>query len=780
MTERLLYSIIIILAGVSCTKITDETNSSYRPKVYRSVLDLQPRIAAISFGNGYFAAFDTEHCHFTQIWKGGIHWEGAPHTGVKNIQPTSWGEIFYKKDFSLIEIQPEGDRNIRFRGYVLMNNGVRIRYRIEISDHEYLDVEENVELDFDSKLPVLQRTVFVRPENTDRHVLMEDPLTGKMVSIDNKKVFRHPLSTQVESIPFSDPGDQPSIGKLWFDKSGCGTCHEPDRREIGPSLMDIANRYDATQSNIDTLTKKVKYGGSGNWGDVPMIAHPAYTEEEIALMVEYILSLSENSDEQDENGTEGEDEEDYPSALKAPVAPEQPAWPEIPGFGMSLVDIHPSFDLSVIRRSDFQPKVGAMDFLPDGSLLIATWDSLGAIYKLNGVESGDTSRITIKQIAEGLDEPLGMKVVDGQVYVVQKQELTQLIDHNGDELIDEYRNVSNRWEVSADFHEFAFGLEHREDHFYLTLSLAMRLMEQERQKAERGTVLRIDPNDGSYDALCHGLRTPNGISFVGEDHLLVTDNQGQWLPANKLINIQKGKFYGNRDVLKDAGIDIEEAPPAVWIPQDEIGNSPSEPLEMIHGPYAGQVLFGDVTHGGIKRAYLEEVNGQLQGCVFRFSQGLEAGINRLTYGPDNALYAGGVGMSGSWAWKNKTYGLQRLVYNGHNTFEILKVGIIPGGLSVTFTKPLAADFGEKPDDYQIKQWWYLPTSDYGGPKMDPETLKVERAMISEDRSAIRLYLAGIKPKHVLHLRLHQDRFKSTDGERLWTGETWYTANEIPQ
>ena len=58
---------------------------------------------------------------------------------------------------------------------------------------------------------------------------------------------------------------------------------------------------------------------------------------------------------------------------------------------------------------------------------------------------------------------------------------------------------------------------------------------------------------------------------------------------------------------------------------------------MEDGPYKGQMLHGDVTHGGIKRDFLEMVNGEYQGAVFRFTQGLAAGVNRLRWGPDGAF-----------------------------------------------------------------------------------------------------------------------------------------------
>ena len=78
-----------------------------------------------------------------------------------------------------------------------------------------------------------------------------------------------------------------------------------------------------------------------------------------------------------------------------------------------------------------------MDFLSDGRLVVSTWDAEGGIYILDHVDSGDASKIGVKKIAQGLAEPLGVKVVEDTIYVLQKQELTKLIDHDGDEIIDE-------------------------------------------------------------------------------------------------------------------------------------------------------------------------------------------------------------------------------------------------------------------------------------------------------------------------------------------------------
>ena len=118
---------------------------------------------------------------------------------------------------------------------------------------------------------------------------------------------------------------------------------------------------------------------------------------------------------------------------------------QVPGDKLPLNSVHPSFTLSQARPDDFQPKVGGMDFLADGRLVVSNWDPAGGIYLLDNLNAEDPNDIRVRQIAAGLAEPLGIKVVDNEIYVLQKQELTKLIDHNGDDIIDEYQTVSKDW-----------------------------------------------------------------------------------------------------------------------------------------------------------------------------------------------------------------------------------------------------------------------------------------------------------------------------------------------
>jgi cytochrome c len=455
---------------------------------------------------------------------------------------------------------------------------------------------------------------------------------------------------------------------------------------------------------------------------------------------------------------------------------------KIPGDQYSLQDVHPSFDLYQARPNSFKPKVGGMDFKSDGRLVVSTWDAAGSVYIIDNVQTGDTTKMKAKRIAFGLAEPLGVKVVNDTIYVMQKHEMTRLIDTNGDDIIDEYQTLCDDWKVSSNFHEFGFGLAYKDGYFYATLATAINPggASTQPQIPDRGKVIKVNKNTGELTFVASGLRTPNGIGIGYKGDLFVADNQGDWLPSSKIVHIRDGAWFGSRSVDPIGTKDKKEDLPVVWLPQDEIGNSPSTPLALDLGPYKGQMIHGEVTHGGIKRVFVEEINGQLQGCVFRFIQGLEAGVNRIAWGPDGALYVGGIGNPGNWGQAGKLhYGLQRLVFNNKSTFEMLAVRAKSNGIEIEFTEPLQEGDGWNTGDYEVKQWYYKPTIEYGGPKLDEKKLTVKSATVSDDHKKVFLEFDGQKDNHMIYIRLKK-HFISEVNHSLWSTEAWYTMNFVPK
>ncbi len=452
-----------------------------------------------------------------------------------------------------------------------------------------------------------------------------------------------------------------------------------------------------------------------------------------------------------------------------------------PGDGSPLEDVHPAFDLMTVRPDDFKPRVGGMDWLPDRRLIICCWEPRGGVYVLDGVHGDDPSKITVKRIAEGLAEPLGLRVVDGRIFVLQKQELTELIDHDEDEVIDEYRCVAAGWGVTANFHEFAFGLAYKDEHFYAALATAINPggASTQPQNPDRGKVVKI-AMDGSYELIAHGLRTPNGVGIGIDGEIFVTDNQGDWLPVSKLVHVKPGAFYGGRSVDFEGTKDLVEQPPVVWLPQGEIGNSPGEPGTFDVGRFSRQMLHCDVTHGGLKRVFVEKIGGEYQGCVFRFTQGLEAGINRFLWGPDATIFVGGIGSAGNWGQTGKLkHGLQRLKYRNPTIepFEMLAVRARKDGLSIEFTYPPADVCARVPDDYLIQQWRYVPTKAYGGPKVGVETLPVESVYRDNGGRTFDLRIPGLKAGHVAYVRLART-IRDREARAPVSTEAWYTLNRL--
>ncbi|GAA5206371.1 hypothetical protein GCM10023323_17550 [Streptomyces thinghirensis] len=473
--------------------------------------------------------------------------------------------------------------------------------------------------------------------------------------------------------------------------------------------------------------------------------------------------------------------------VTAPGRKECEGGTDSPGDGLPLTGVHPNYTLTNLRPDGFEPQVSAMDWLPDGRLAVATWggsnNTAGEVYLLSNV-TGATGpdKVTAKKVASGLKEPMGIKHVDGKLYVSQKHELTELNDTDGDEVTDQYRRVAT-WPFGGNFHEFAFGLLYQDGFFYLNLSVSINYggATTDPQPAEnRGTTIKVNKDTGEVSYVAGGLRTPNGIGWGPEGDLFVTDNQGGWLPSSKLVHVKQDRFF-NHYTNPDGPFDSQPVTkPVLWLPQNEIANSPSTPLQLKDGPFAGQMLFGDVTYGGIQRGYLEKVGGEYQGAVFRLTQGLEAGVTRISVGPDGALYAGGLGAGGNWGQEGKlTHGLQKLTPNGTDAFDIRAMRAVPGGFELEYTQPLSTDTAnELANRYRIKQWRYVPTADYGGPKVDEETLTAQSATLSADRKTVTLAVPGLKADRVVHVRSPRP-FSSADGEALWSTEAWYTLNKLP-
>jgi cytochrome c len=933
-------------------------NTSVTSNAFRSTLDGKARILTLKLDNDINVAYDTDSATLYKIWQGNLTLEGAVFNGRHGPQPSSEGVSYMQNT----QEQWVNDNNIgvEYKAYQYYPDTNQSVLFYQASNGEWqAEVQEKISAERDKEELVITRSFEVSglPAGISLGLKNTDIDTNSVISGDaslsearsmllnngsSTLVTRHSEVIQMLSL---NKVEEVPAGLALIQNSDCVACHNKDKKTVGPAYIDIATRYANTPNAVQMLSQKVIDGGSGNWGQVAMNAHPDLMLQDANEMIKYILSLAANDSanssqsagadlfagekavplsvsqspilhDADKAGAyvylsrlpRGEeptlegilasvpeygghaekihlpnssaygafaemislkiktnlvltealnttlrlvsDDGSYlylngdqlidnwgfhgdvavdaqidlpagtypieiiymqglggaslslqwfnpstnafevipPSMLKVTeddvmdvVKKDPSAKRNIPGDKSEVSGVHPAFNLHQARPDDFEPMVGGIAFMPNGDMVVSTWDSEGSVYIISNY-SASPDNISVKRIAKGLAEPLGIQVVDGNIYVLQKQELTKLVDTNNDGLIDRYEALAKDWTVSDNFHEFAFGLEYAEGYFYAALATAINPggASTQPQAPDRGKVLKINKDTGDVEFIAHGLRTPNGIGFGIDGGLFIADNQGDWLPSSKIVEVTPNAFYGSRSVDFEGTAGLQETLPVVWLPQDEIGNSPSQPAPLNIGPYQNQMIHGEVTHGGLKRVFAERIDGRLQGAVFRFSQGFEAGVNRIAWSDETNLIVGGVGNPGNWAHSGKEwYGLQRMEYNGNSVFEMLSVSARSDGFEITFTEAIANGQNISSEDFEILQWYYKPSAEYGGPKLDLRPLEVKAFSLSDDRTKAQFKLPGIKPNHVVYFRIKQPFVSENDNE-LWTSEAWYTLNAIPK
>jgi hypothetical protein len=462
-------------------------------------------------------------------------------------------------------------------------------------------------------------------------------------------------------------------------------------------------------------------------------------------------------------------------------------------------------------------EVGGLAFRPDGKLLACT--RRGEVWLIDNPTSDSLSEVKLTKFASGLHEALGLYVQDNNtVFAVQRPELTKLVAKSADGAASEYITVCDKWGVSGDYHEFAFGPARDKDgNFFVTLNVGFGGGHQAKA-AWRGWCVKVSP-DGKMEPWAYGLRSPNGINFAPDGELFYADNQGEWVATNKLHHLKKGQFYGHQAGLRwvkdspfadkpdkvasgmwyDGTVPSQSKwedlskfvpwvapkpvypdldPPCIWFPYGRMGQSVSEPVWDTtagkFGPFAGQCFVGDQTKSIVMRVALEKVNGVYQGACFPFRSGLQCGVNRLAFAPDGSLMVGQTNR-GWGSLGGKPYGLQRIAFDGKDPFEIHHIAITRDGFDLVFTKPInPKSVVEKP--VSVSSFTYVYYGNYGCPETDTRYESVGNPRLSNDGKTLSVSVGGRKKGRIYEIRL--DGLASTDGEKVLHPEAYYTVNEL--
>lgn len=445
-------------------------------------------------------------------------------------------------------------------------------------------------------------------------------------------------------------------------------------------------------------------------------------------------------------------------------------------------------------------EVSGLALLPDGSMAIAI--RKGEIWIAN--QTINPASTQYRQFASGLHEPLGLAYRDGALYTVQRSELTRIRDRDQDGIADEYWTIAKGWGVTGNYHEYAYGPEFDlEGNAWITLNIGIGKGPVPDDKAWRGWSIRVAP-DGSWQPVSGGFRSPSGMGMHPDGVIFATDQQGNWFPTCPLLHVQSGVFHGHADALEhckrpEATFDIktplpknitvveaaQQIPayqlPPVWFPYRTMGMSATDVLwdttQGKFGPFEGQAFVGEFTMSMILRVYLEKVEGVYQGACFRFVDGLQCGALRLAWDAQGNLIIGETNRGWN-SLGHRSYGMERLSWEGTTPFEIHRINAQSHGFKITFTKPLAANRAITHSSVHIRSYTYHYHSSYGSEEIDQKILTPKSIQVSENRRELTLEMDGLREGYVHELTF--EGLRSSDHEPLNHLVSCYTLNRIPR
>ena len=372
-------------------------------------------------------------------------------------------------------------------------------------------------------------------------------------------------------------------------------------------------------------------------------------------------------------------------------------------------------------------RLGGFDFFPGNPdrAAVCTW--MGDVWLVDGV-AGDLSELKWRRICSGLFQPLGLKIVDGKIYVTCRDQIAKLHDLNGDEEIDYIENFNNDHQVTEHFHEFAMGLQTDDNgNFYYAKSARHAL---KAVVPHHGTLLRVSPDGSTTEIVATGFRAANGVCLNPDGTWIVTDQEGHWNPKNRINYVKEGGFYGNmygyHDVTNDSDSAMEK--PLCWI-TNAFDRSPAEllwvPEDAKWGSLNGVLLNLSYGYGMIYTVPHEVIDGQAQGGMCRLPiANLPTGIHRGRFHPGNGqLY--GVGMF-AWAGSQRgDGGFFRIRSTGEPSYLPTGLEAREGRIRITFSDELPTDVA-----CEIKTWDLKRTRNYGSKHYNEKRLEVSNVAVS--------------------------------------------------
>ena len=388
---------------------------------------------------------------------------------------------------------------------------------------------------------------------------------------------------------------------------------------------------------------------------------------------------------------------------------------------------------------------GDHDFAANGTAYITTMQ--GDVWRVVGLD--DTlDHVRWTRFATGLHQPLGLKVVDGMVHVLGRDQITRLRDLDGDGEADFHECVSNAYLTSPAGHDFVCGLERDAEGNFLAAS------------GPQG-IIKIKPDGKTVEVLATGFRNPDGLGLASDGAITVPASEGEWTPASMISEIRPSGHYGYGGPKGGTPPDL----PLVYLPRG-LDNSSGAQVEIPDdrwGPLKGLMVhtsFGSGTHFLLLR---DRVDGQPQGAVVPLPGDFRSGIHRAKFNPkDGQLYLSG--MSGWGTYTPDDGCFQRVRYTGDPVQMPIAVHAHENGVTVKFTRSVDRSISEAARAQFAQCWNYRYGSAYGSPEMSPshpgtpghDVLAIRSVHVLDDGKTLFLEMPDLQPVNQLYLRLRVD------------------------
>jgi hypothetical protein len=418
-----------------------------------------------------------------------------------------------------------------------------------------------------------------------------------------------------------------------------------------------------------------------------------------------------------------------------------------------------------------------LDFLPGSAqAVVCTWD--GDVWRVDGLAAG-SSTLAWRRIASGLFQPLGIKVRGAEIFVLCRDQLVRLCDLNGDGETDFYECFNSDHQVTEHFHEFAMGLQaDAAGNFYYAKSARHA---RTALVPQHGTLLRIDADGAATAILAHGFRAANGVCLNPDGSFFVTDQEGHWMPMNRINHITPGnRFFGNMwgyGAPADAA-DSAMAPPLCWVDK-AFDRSPAE-LLWTEGPlwsrFPGTLLNLSYGFGRLEMVFFEKTGEAAQGALCTLPiPDFPTGIMRGRFHPgDGQLYLCGLS---AWATSQTLQegGFYRLRPTGRPACLPVAWHIVAGGLELTLSEPPQRATAVDPSRYSVKTWGLRRSANYGSPRIGERSLAVTGAELHADPRTVRLAIPALAPTDVIEIACRLRDQSGAEVERVVTG----TIHRVP-